>query len=301
MKNPYTILGIEKTSSDDEIKKAYRALAKKYHPDLNPGNKDIESKFKEISVAYKLIENKEARDKYEKGIYDEAQAGESFNNRPFYNEFQEGDSRYTYHFDGNAEDIFNSFFSGLGGREGMNAHGRDHMYQMEIDLKDAVKGIEQEIILSGGKRLKVKIPPGIGPGERIRFKKQGAPGIGTGNPGDAYVEILIRQPSAFVVKGLNLEMEILLNINEAVNGTKINIPLIEGNVLLTIPPGVKTGERFRIKEKGITAGKGKKRGDQIVIVKIVLPDNPDEEFREFIKKWYDKHPYNPRAMHGGSI
>jgi DnaJ-class molecular chaperone len=303
MKNPYTILGIEKNSSDDDIKKAYRVLAKKYHPDLNPGNKDVESKFKEISVAYKLIENKEARDKYEKGIFDEEQASSAFNSRPFYNESQdEGGGRYTYQFDGNVEDIFKSFFSGLGGdSQDFNVRGRDHLYQMEIDLKDAVKGVEQEITLPEGKRLKVKIPAGIGPGEKMRFKNQGAPGIGKSSNGDAYVEILIRPPAGFVVKDLNLEIEILLNLDEAVNGTKISVPAIEGTVLLTIPPGVKTGSRFRIKEKGIPAGKEKKRGDQIVIVRIVMPDNPDAEFREFIKTWSEKHPYNPRDNQGGGI
>lgn len=297
MKDPYEILGVSKNATDDEIKKAYRILAKKHHPDLNPNNKESTSKFKEINIAYKLIENKEAREKFENGAYDEQSAEDLFRNGQFYNDFQNGGGRYTYHFDGNPEDLFASIFSGIKGNYGgMDLPGKDHFYNMEIDLKDAVTGIEQEITLSEGKKLKVKIPAGINDKTKLRFKNQGGKGIGKGNPGDAYVEILIRPSDIFKINGSNLEIEIPISLDEAVNGSKIKIPTIDGTVILTIPPGVNTGSKLRIKEKGLHSGKNKDRGDQIVILKVVLPDIMDGEFKEFIKNWSKNHSYNPRDI-----
>lgn len=298
MKDPYVTLGVSKDSSDEEIKKAYRTLAKKFHPDLNPGKKETELKFKEISLAYKLIENKEAREKYEKGMYDEQFAGANARSGPFYSEFQDGGGRYTYNFDGDAEDLLRSFFSGFKGGGRMDIPGEDHLYKMEIDLRDAVTGAEKEIVLSDGKRLKVKIPAGISNNEKLRFKNQGGAGTGKGKPGDVYVEIFIRPSDIFKINGSNLEIELPLNMDEAVNGAKIKVPTVEGMVNVTIPPGVNNGSRLRIKGKGMTSGKDKVRGDQIVIVRVVLPEDPDAEFNEFIKSWSSRHSYNPREKTG---
>ena len=297
MKDPYKILGVSKDATDEDIKKAYRTLAKKYHPDLNPDKKETELKFKEISLAYKQIENKEAREKFEQGIYDDQSANSTARGGPFYSEFQDGGGRYTYSFDGNPEDLFSSFFSGFKGGErgGMDIPGQDHLYKMEIDLRDAVIGKEQEIVLADGKRLKVKIPAGISNGEKLRFKNQGGPGIGNGKAGNAYVEILIKPSELFKINGSSLEIEIPLSLDEAVNGAKIKVPTIEGTVNVTIPPGVNTGSRLRIKGKGMPLGKAQGRGDQIVIVRVVLPENLDNEFREFIKNWSKTHSYNPRG------
>jgi DnaJ-class molecular chaperone len=295
MKDPYEILGVSKNASDDEIKSAYRILAKKFHPDLNPNKKEAEQKFKEISVAFKLIENKEAREKFEKGAYDEQYAEDSFRGGTFRSQFQNDGGRYTYHFNGDAEDLFESLFSGTKGR-GMDIPGQDYYYIMEIDLKDAIIGAEKEIMLTEGKRLKVKIPAGISDKEKLRFKNQGGPGIGKGEPGDAYVEISIKQSNIFKINGSNLEIEIPLSLDEAVNGSKIQVPVIDGSIMLMIPPGVNTGTKLRIKDKGMSTGKGKGRGDQIVIIKVVLPDNMDADFKDFIKKWSISHPYNPRNI-----
>lgn len=295
MKDPYKILGVSKDATDEEIKKAYRTLAKKYHPDLNPDKKEAELKFKEVSLAFKQIENKEAREKFEQGIYDEQFSGSAARGGPFYSDFQDGGGRYTYSFDGNPEDLFSSFFSGFkGGAGGIDIPGQDHLYKMEIDLRDAVLGKEQEIVFADGKRLKVRIPAGISSGEKLRFKNQGGPGTGKGKAGDAYVEIVIRPSDIFKISGSSIETDVLLNLDEAVNGAKIKVPTIEGTVNVTIPPGVNTGSRLRIKGKGMPQGKGQGRGDQILIVRIVLPENQDNEFREFIKSWSRTHLYNPR-------
>ncbi len=295
MKDPYEILGVAKNATDDEIKKAYRLLAKKYHPDLNPNNKEIEPRFKEISVAYKLLENKEARAKFEQGIRDEQTSASSNRNETYYNDFQEDGGRYAYHFEGNPEDLFKTFFSGKGEGYTVDLPGKDHFFTMEIDLKDAIVGLEREILLGEKKKLKIKIPACTMNREKLRIKNQGGRGIGSGKQGDAYIEILIRPSTMFHINGHNLEIEILISLDEAVNGASIKVPTIEESIMMTIPAGVNTGTRLRIKEKGMPM-KDKGRGDQIVILKVMLPDNPDLVFKEFVKTWSANHPYNPREM-----
>ncbi len=295
MKDPYEILGVSKNSSDEEIKKAYRILAKKYHPDLNPNKKEGEAKFKELNFAYKLIENNEAREKYEKGLYDEQFIGAKESGRPFYSNFQDGKGRYTNHFDEDTEELFKSFFSNYKGNFGnKDLPGQDHLYSLAIDLKDAVIGGEKEIQLPDGNKLKIKIPAGIHNKDKLRIKNRGGPGIGSGKPGDAYIEISIMPSEIFKINGDNLEIEIPLSLDEAVNGSKITVPTIDGSVTIIIPPGTNTGVKLRIKEEGMPKGMGKIRGDQIVNIKVALPEKTDIEFNEFIKNWSKKNPYNPR-------
>ncbi len=297
MKDPYEVLGVSKNASDEEIKKVYRILAKKYHPDLNPNKNEGEAKFKELNFAYKLIENKEAREKFEKGLYDEQFTEASDSGRPFYSNFQNGKGRYANHFDADTEELFKSFFSNYKGNAGnMNLPGQDHLYSLMIDLKDAIIGGEKEIILSDGNKLKIKIPAGIHDKDKLRIKDRGGPGIGTGKPGDAYIEISIRPSEIFKINGSNLEIEISLSLDEAVNGSKIMVPTIDGSVTIIIPPGTNTGAKFRVKGKGMLKVMSKIRGDQIVIIKVSLPEKTDTEFNEFIKNWSRKHPYNPRKI-----
>lgn len=293
--NPYEILGVSRTASDDEIKTAYRKLAKKYHPDLNPNNKEAEQKFKKISVAYSLIGTKEAREKFEKGELDEQAADARFRSGPFYHEYQDKGGRYTNYYEGDNEEIFKEFFSKFAGKGAeFDMPGQDHLYKMEIDLKDAVLGAEKELILPGGTRLKVKIPAGIEEGAKLKFKGQGGPGMGKGKQGDAYIEIIFKSSEEFKKSGSDIEIEIPISLDEAVNGLKIKVPTIDGTVLLTIPPGANTGTKLRVKGKGLPLKHGKGRGDQFVILKVMLPEKTDPEFNDFVKKWSSNHPYNPR-------
>jgi DnaJ-class molecular chaperone len=292
--DPYEILGVSKTASDDDIKRAYRNLAKKYHPDLNPNNKEAEQKFKKISVAYSLIETKEAREKFEKGQFDEQAADARFRSGPFYRESQENGGRYTNYYEGDNEDILNAFFSKFTGKNGQtDLPGQDHLYKMDIDLKDAVLGAEREILLEGTK-LKVKIPAGIAEGTKLKFKEQGGHGIGKGKRGDAYVEISFKSSDNFKKNGSDVEIEIPINIDEAVNGSKIEAPAIDGLVFITIPPGSNTGTKLRLKGKGLPHQHGNGRGDQIIILKVMLPPKTDSDFNAFIKRWSADHSYNPR-------
>lgn len=296
MIDPYKTLGLSKTATDDEIKKAYRDLAKRYHPDLNPGNKETEEKFKEINEAYHMIGTKDAREKYDKGEIFNEQFRQGSREGPFYNEFQDGSGRYTYYYQGDADDLFSSIFSEFGNMGGnFNIPGQDYYYNLNVDLKDAVLGAEREIVLPGGKRLKVKIPKGIEEGAKLKFKGLGGAGKGKGKQGDAYVVIIINPSKIFRRVGNNLEIEIPITLDEAVNGSKIRIPTIEGNVMLTVPPGVNTGTRLRVGKKGMPVRDGKGRGDQIVKIVVMLPENVDQEFKDFIKRWSKDHSYNPRS------
>ena len=171
--------------------------------------------------------------------------------------------------------------------------GEDQLYQLEIDFKDAALGGEREISLPSGKHLKVKIPGGIKSGTRLRFKAHGSPGRGRGAAGDAYVEITVRPLEGFKRVEQDIETEVNISFIEALLGGEIKVPTIEGSVMLKIPSGVSTGSRLRIRGKGVSDGK--KRGDQIVALKVVMPKKPDPELVEAVQAWEEKFNYNPRT------
>lgn len=297
---PYEILGVAKSASQDEIKDAYRKLAKKFHPDLNPGNKEAEKRFKDINGAYELVGTPESRAKYDRGETDEA-AGQYGRTRqgPFYRDTQQQGGRYSYSAEGFDEDFFSSIFGGaMGGagarRGNVRMAGQDELYQMEIDFKEAVLGGEREITLPSGKRLRVKIPAGIESGNKLRFSGQGGAGIGGGPAGDAYVEVHVRPSPLFKRVGSDLELELPISFAEAVLGAEIKAPTIDGAVMLKIPPNVNTGGKLRIAGKGVPSASGAKRGDQIVVLKVVMPPEVDAELRRSIEEWSKRHAFNPR-------
>lgn len=329
MKDPYQILGVSKTASQDEIKNAYRALAKKYHPDLNPGNKEAENKFKDISHAYELVGTPEARAKYERGEFEQVPPGfdgfAGFGKRgrpggggagPFYYQTQEGPAgqagRYSFSFGGEGfdEDIFESIFGGLGGagmgggrRSARGASsqgfpGQDVLYQMEVDLRDAVRGAEREITLPTGKRLAVKIPAGVTDGTKLRFAGLGEPGLNGGPAGDAFIEIRVREDARFKRQGDHLIMELPISLSEALFGGEVRVPTIDGEVMLKIPPRSNTDQKMKLSGKGVYNRSTKRRGDQIVVLKVMLPKKPDPELEEALKRWSERHHYDPRATTG---
>lgn len=296
MKDPYQVLGVSKSATQDEIRNAYRAIAKKNHPDLNAGNKEREAKFKDAAEAYERIGTPEARAKFDRGETQEAFAGaQGARGRPFYYETQgSGESRYgNMGFD---EDFFENLFrqagQGRGGRRG-DFSGEDHLYQMEVDFRDAALGAEREITLPGDKKLQIRIPAGVESGARLRFKGQGGPGAGRGAPGDAYVEIHVREHPGFQRRGKDIESEVPVTFFEALTGAEIQVPTIDGSVSLKIPAGVSSGSRLRVRGKGI-AQKSGERGDQIVSLKVVMPKNPPPELQRAAAEWKDKFPYSAR-------
>ncbi len=305
--DPYKTLGVSKTATQDEIKSSYRELAKKFHPDLNPGNKEAERRFKDLSVAYEQIGTPEERAKFDRGESEQVPPGwgGSRHQGPFYHQTQRPRSdgseggRYTHSFgEGLDEETLESIFGGFGGarrsRRRAPQPGEDISLRTEIDLRDAVLGAEKEMTFPNGKTISVRIPAGISSGARLRFAGQGNPSPNQGPPGDAYVEVQIRPDPRFQSQGDDLILELPMSITEAVFGAEIKVPTLDGEVLLKIPPHSNTGKRLKLGGKGIFNRASKKRGDQLVVLKVVLPSTIDKELEEALKKWQAKHPYNPR-------
>lgn len=308
MTDPYQILAVSSAASLEEIKSAYRKLAKKYHPDLNPGNKEAEQKFKDIQHAFDLIGTAEARAKWDRGETDEQKQkqyedfmrnqGQGRRQRPSYSHTQDQGGRYSYSFgeEMGDDDIFSSIFGRAGRRSGgtgMNIPGEDELYHLEVDFLEAARGGEKTITLPSGKRLQVKIPAGIQEGQKLKFKGLGGQGIGNGPPGDAYVQIAIGASDKFKREGQDILSEVPVSFFESINGAEVPVDTIDGTMMLKIPAGVTTGSRLRMKGKG--AGAGEKRGNHIVELKVMTPKDPSPELKQAISELQEKFSYNPRS------
>jgi DnaJ-class molecular chaperone len=292
--NPYDVLGVKKEATEDEIRRAYRALAKKHHPDLNPGNKQAEARFKEISAAYDILSDKEKRQRYDRGEIDESGA-----ERPrayAYHDYAQGAPGAKYRSaEGMApedlDDLF-SFFSrgqGQGGGARFRMRGADRHYSLAVEFLDAVNGARQRLELSPGKSLDVSIPAGVRDGQVLRLAGQGDPGLGGGPSGDALIEIHIAPHPIFRREGEDIRLDLPVTLAEAVEGARVTVPTPSGAVAMTIPAGSNTGTILRLRGKGVAG-----RGDCLVTLKIVLPDAVDPELAALVKQWAEKHPYDPR-------
>ncbi|MGH6618543.1 MAG: DnaJ C-terminal domain-containing protein [Alphaproteobacteria bacterium] len=308
MRDPYSVLGVAKGASEGEIKSAYRKLAKKLHPDVNPGNKEVEQKFKEVSAAYNLLSDKEKRGKYDRGEINAD--GSPRYDSAFHRAYsQPGGGRGGYDFTqggGDFEDIFSDLFGrarrgggAAGGRRTYTpqAKGNDVQYTVQVTFAEAAKGIRRRITLYDGKSLDVTIPPGTEDGQTLRLKGQGMPGLG-GGAGDAYVTVQVQQDPMFERDGSDIHVTVPVTLDEAILGGKIRVPTIDGPVSVSVPPGSNTGSRLRLKGKGVSKQPGAARGDQIVHLEVVLPDRPDDELRSFLQGWALRHPYDVRKKVG---
>lgn len=304
MKNPYEVLGVTPKATAEEIRKAYRQLAKKYHPDLHPGDKAAEERFKEVSAANDLLSDPEKRARFDRGEIDET--GAERRERAFYRSYAEGGDGPKYWSSGDqegagfGEDLFADLFGGMGRSGGarMRMRGADATYSLRCPFLDAVRGARTRITLPDGKALDVTIPAGTHDRQTLRLKGQGMPGIGGGPPGDAFVEIHVEPHAFFRRKDDNIHVEVPVGLAEAVLGGKIQVPTVDGPVTLTVPPNSNTGTTLRLRGKGVPASGGRPRGDQYVTLKVVLPDAPDDELRAFLEQWSKAHPYDARAKAG---
>jgi DnaJ-class molecular chaperone len=306
MEDPYKILGVSKDATLADIKKAYRGFAKKHHPDLNPGNKEAEAKFKAASHAFDQIGTAEARAKYDRGetdeqqrhAYEEAMKGGGRRQQSYYNT-QQDSGRYAEQFgEGfDTEGLFEQLFGGkAGGRQRKSADrpGEDQLYNLEVELKDAALGGTRVITLPSGKRLEVKIPAGIEEGKKLKFKGHGGASPGNGPAGDAYVQISIRPSDKFKREGHDIHTEVPVSFYEALLGAEIPVPTLDGQVLLKIPSGATTGSKLRIKNKGV--GASEHRGNLIVTLKVVMPKTIDPALKEEIQSLSQKYSYDPRIL-----
>lgn len=311
MKDPYKILGVDRGASAEEIKSAYRKLAKKLHPDLNPGNEKVEQQFKEVSQANNILGDAEKRKRFDRGEID-ASGQEAGWQGGFYRRHAEGGAggkyrRFDFGGEINVEDIISDLFGGKsrgakgrGGKGGGRARprGADVSYTAPIDFLDAAVGATKRLRLSDGKTLEIKIPPGTEDRQTLRLKGQGRPGSGGAGAGDAFVEVHVQPHAFFTRKDNDVHLELPVTLQEAVLGATIPVPTVHGKVSMKIPAGSNTGTTLRLKGKGIKDRKSKSMGDQYVRLKVELPDKPDTELKDFVERWGKSHAYDPRRKSG---
>ncbi len=294
IKDPYHILGIPRTATAEDLRKAYRALAKKHHPDLNPGNKDAEASFKEISAAYAFLSDSEQRSRFDRGEIDASGAEKP--QAAYYRDFAtRGEGAHSYrstrdagfdgetHFSG-AEDIFADLF-GRGGT--MRMRGQDLRFQLRINFFDAYHGTSQRITLPEGGTIDVRIPRGIEDGQILRVAGKGGHGIGGGPPGDALIEISVTPDPRFQRKGDDIYLDLQIPLADAVLGGRIHVPTPGGDVTMTLHPGANSGQILRLKGKGMKRHHGG-AGDQYVRLLITLPDPIDPALRRLAETWRNK-------------
>ncbi|HEY1425234.1 MAG TPA: J domain-containing protein [Caulobacteraceae bacterium] len=297
--DPYVELGVPRTASADEIKRAFRKLAKKYHPDANQGDKSAEDRFKRISAAFDLLGDEEKRKKFDLGEID-ADGRETMRGFGGGNPFQQGGGFRPggpggpQFEDVDLGDILGEMFGGRGGRAGgfnFNQRGHDIRARVELDLEDAINGAKRRIAFSDGRTLEVTIPKGATEGQVLRLKGQGAPG--RAGAGDALIELAIRPHPIFRRDGENLTMDLPISAPDAVLGGKVEAPTPDGPVTLSIPPGSNSGSTLRLKGKGMPGPVGR-RGDLMARLVVTLPDKPDPELVKFAEEWRKDRPYTPR-------
>ncbi len=298
-KDPYSVLGVSKTATQDEIKKAYRKLAKKLHPDLNPGNKEMERRFKEVTGAYDIVGDETKRAQFDtqgSAAFDGTGGGSQGASRggPYYYQTQggAGGGRYSQGFD---DDLFSTLFGSRGRAARQPLKGEDQHYRMDVDFRDAVLGAEHEVTLPDSRRVRVKIPAGVETGAKLRLSGMGQPGPKGTPAGDLFVELAVKPSTQFRRVGHDLEVDLPVSLAEAALGGEAKVATIDGHVLLNIPAGVTTGSRLRIRGKGATDRATAKRGDQIAVLRVMMPEKIDDDLRAAIRCWSEKNPQNPRG------
>jgi DnaJ-class molecular chaperone len=294
--DPYQVLGVKKDASQDEIQKAYRGLAKKLHPDLNPGDKASEEQFKTVTAAYDLLGDPDKRARYDRGEIDASGAERPQQN--FYRDFADRGERHAYSSDAgfadfaDTDDILSQIFAAEGRGRTIRMRGQDVHYRLAVDFLDAVNGAKRTITMPNAAALEVTIPPGTHEGQILRLRGKGRPGIGGGAPGDALIEIEVAPHPLFTRKGNDILLDLPISLAEAVLGGKVTVPTPTGPVTMTVPKWANTGRVLRLKGKGARGAHGT-HGDELVTLKVMLPDQADAELEKFIAGWQPAH--DPRA------
>jgi DnaJ-class molecular chaperone len=285
--DPYATLGVKRDAGQSDLQKAYRRLAKKHHPDLNPGNSSAEETFKEITAAYDLLSDPEKRAKFDRGEIDAS--GTERSRQRYYRDFadQSDWSGYTtssgfadFGDFTSSDDILSEIF---GRSTRARRRGQDVRYHLELSFLDAINGGKQSLILPDGSTLDVNIPPGTRDGQTLRLRGKGRP-AGAGPPGDALVEISVLPHPYFTRKGDDIHLDLPISLKEAVLGGKIAVPTPSGTVTTTVPRWSNTGRVLRLRGRGVSRLDGSK-GDEYVTLKIMLPEKPDRQLERFIAQW----------------
>lgn len=325
MRDPYTVLGVTRGTSHEDIRKAYRKLAKQLHPDRNPGDEKAAERFKEVSAAYDIVGDADKRGRFDRGEIDAA--GQP--RRPGFGGYNaRGQARPGAGpgaggfggFEGGAEDIFDEIFGhmrrtrggggagggagagagfGAGARRSQPMRGADRHFSLKIGFLDAARGCKRRLTLPDGKQIDVTIPAGLTDGQQIRLRHQGDAGRNNGEAGDALIEVTVEPHPFFVRQGDDVLLDLPVTVDEAVLGAKIAVPTIDGMVAVTVPKGASSGTTLRLKGRGLPlkGGAQSQRGDQYVKLKIVLPDKPNSALEKLIEGWVKSHKYDVRAKY----
>jgi DnaJ-class molecular chaperone len=293
--DPYQILGVQRGASDEDIRRAYLKLVKELHPDVNP-SRVAEERFKKVTAAHDILGDPQRRRQFDNGEIDgmgeprrytareHAGAGRGARGRggPMFEDFG---------------DIFSDIFSGgtgaRGGGRGFAPRGRDVRYTLEIDFVEGVQGAKKRVTMPDGGVLDLNVPEGMSDGQVLRLRGRGQPSPAGGEAGDALVEIRVRPHRDFKRQDDDILLELPITIDEAVLGAKVEVPTVSGRVQLTIPKGTSSGQVFRLKGKGVKNNTTGLIGDELVTVRIVLPDVIDDSLSYFLTEWRQKHRYDP--------
>jgi|CXWL01.1.fsa_nt_gi DnaJ-class molecular chaperone len=336
MYDPYSVLGVPRSANDDEIKQAFRSLAKRFHPDTPEGSADNGRRFTDLSIAYEIIGNQAKRRSYDRGEIDahgNPRAGYTPRPEPAASEeeFEVGDvataerppEAKNGHANGEAhgfrgaferafgvgpatekksrvEDLFAEFFGerSAGRKRPAPGKGLDTHYDLHITFEEAALGGTRRVKLPAGNRFDVKIPVGVNEGQTIRLRGLGEPGLPGGPAGDALITIAIEPHPYFRRDGRDIHLALPITLNEALHGGKVKVPTLQGPVTMAVPPGANAGQSFRLKGKGIPGTGLQASGDQLVTLQIVLPDQSDPHLSDIVKRWETAHPYQPRRKFG---
>ena len=311
----YNTLGVSRDASPEEIKKAYRRLAKELHPDRNPDNKEAEERFKDVSAAYTVVSDAEKRKLYDQfgevglreGFDPEAyraatQGAGGFGGFDFGDIFgaaargQQAGAQSGQHFEFNLEDLFGGGGPVRGGQVRMPQKGAELHSEVTVDFRDAVLGCTKELSLrssEGERTLKVRIPAGVRNNGKIRLRGQGGQGVQGGPAGDLVLEVKVRKHPYFSMQGKNLHVRVPVTPLEAYTGAKVGVPTPEGDVQLSVPAGSQNGAKLRLRGKGVQP-KGKPRGDLIANLEIVLPEGRSDEVEEALETVQKAFEADPR-------
>ena len=292
----YSVLGVSRQASQDDIKRQYRKLAKELHPDLNPGDEAIAERFKRVSAAHAILSDPKKRASYDLGEIDDS--GQARQRQGYYRDFGSGGAGFD---ESTLEGLFAEMF-GAGGRRGFRQaeRGGDVAYTLTVDFLEAAKGAKKRVGIGGGQTLDINVPPGIQEGQTLRLRGKGRPGSHGGPDGDAMVEIRIRTHPLFERRDRDIHIDLPVTLGEAALGAKIDVPTIDGMVTMTVPKGSNTGTTLRLKGRGLALPKGGARGNQYVRLNVTLPSSIDPELEDFLKRWSLEHPYDPRKDLPGS-